>query len=373
MNVLRGLIALLILLPLGSFAKGKLFHDFVRVHPDFGEKEANEVKTFFQGRATEVKKYFPYLIPPEDLILVVSKSLEDENVYRVGELILPYRFNPEKKKLDEVKQQGLAYPMWDYYFGLALFEANMIFEKGESRTWDSYRESYDLLRKLYLLYSHIDEDVYYWRIASNTERQNMNEAGFQKKHAAKQKALADMITKIKRRNTSERVRYADAYVFELLDYFATLFADLYVAVQYHDPDKVSSFLQESGIPSYVASAPYRSFSSPRMDPETEPLAYKSTHFFSPLRPYLWQEINGNGRSKAQQLKSLDSLFLRMRVVMRDLLKEIDKKTFSGDRFNPIGDGPRELLRRIGFDRESLTFQLHMSYCEEQLVDDESRL
>jgi len=303
---------------------------------------------------------------------VVSKSLEDENVYRVGELVLPYRFSPAKKQLDEVKQQGLAYPMWDYYFGLAIFDANMIFAKGESKAWDSYRESYDMLRKLYLLYSHIDEDVFFWRSASNQERRDMNESGFQKKHAANQKALADMITKIRRRNLSERVRYTDTYVFELLDYFATLFADLYVAVQYHDPDKVRSFLEESGIPSYVASAPYRSFSSPRMDPESEPLAYKSTHFFSPLRPFLWKEIAGEGRSKAQQLKSLDSLFLRMRVVLKDILKDLDRQTIqAGDRFTPIGDSAKQFLGRIGLDRESLTIKLKMGYCEEHLSLDEA--
>lgn len=362
LRFLRAIVILFFISPL-LFAGEALLSEFVRIAPSLPDEARSKVVNHIYGRSDYLEKRFKILKSPSDLILVISESL-DRAVYRAGEMVLPYEFVPA--------QGGPAIPeyskvFWDYFLALAYFDANMHFREGESKAWDTYARSYALLREHFVHNAEVEEGVFLTQPGSRDFTGLSPTQIFNVAHDARLK-LDKTDKAIAARDASKEVRYTQTYVFELHAYFAVLFADFLVAILHQDPLKMTSVLWSSGIPDLVGDAPFRSFAKvPNLDVNGDPLGYKFSHFFAPIRAELWKEITQSGRSQEDQLRSLESLFIRMRVVMKEILKRFDQKVGDWGSAKHFGDRGLDFLYKLGLDRHMLADHFRHGFCEENLA------
>jgi len=351
---------------------GDLFHPFFRQHRSLPDEAYREVKTFLNSRHEQFFEQggelpLKVLRAPSNLILILLNDLEHSS-YQARELQLPFLFY-SRSGLSELEQRGLRYPLWDFFFAISIFDANMKFENGELAAWDDYQKSYELLAKKYLLEAHIAEDMYVSDGLNAETASDIYAEDFVEKRKQAKSDYRRVISQIKERRQLKSIRFNDAYLFELNTICGYLFADLFVSILYQDSHKMSSLLSESGIPDWLLEAPYRSFDREKSRVDDSPVGYKFSRFFSPLRAALWENIAQPGRTKQMQLQSLESLFLRMRVLIREIVEDMQKVGKRQHQYQDLGDTLQEFLKNLKLDRQAVNDRLKHGYCEDGLASE----
>lgn len=345
----------------------KLFHTFHRSEANLPEEALSVVTEQFLRRADYFDRVFKYLKRPRDLILIVT-SQEDQSVYRSGEIIVPYSLSGFLTNITSSEKLSKAVVLRDYFFALAYFDANLRFPEGYSSQWDIYKESHELLKSLYMLYAYADEDMYLKSQIKRSVIDALYGENFTQNTLELQKKIKILEAKISKRNKIPHIRHADTYVFEMHTCLGFLFADLMVSILYNDPNKMAHVMSALSDVSLRKDIPYRSFNiSPDLDLNADPLAYKFTHFFAPIRNNLWSFITEGQADREEKLRRLESVFIRMRVFMKDFLADygrIQKETG----ITLMGETLKDFLKYMKLDRSVLNERLKFHACSEGLTE-----
>lgn len=206
--------------------------------------------------------------------------------------------------------------------------------------------------------------------ATNGNEEELGKDDFDRRVAESQRRADELKTKIQARNKNFNVRQSDAFVFEMHATMSFLISDLLVGVLYQDPDKMSALLPHIQGRTLAREAEYRSLSKDFSSDYPNPRGYSPMRFYAPIRKELWNWIRSDNATREEQLQRLDTVFLRMRVLMGDILKAYHKVNpkFSN---HPVAQEGKthSYLKAIGFDREKLNNRLALISCKTALSGD----